>query len=100
MRGLKKRWPPGKGLAVAIPILMTLTCVTEATAKRKPLCLLEISVLGTGAALLCEQPTAKTVTDTSCKAFEPIRYSRKDTGETVRQAREHNAAWDALCKKK
>lgn len=37
-------------------------------------------------------------TDTSCQAFEPIRYSRKDTDETQRQVREHNAAWDALCK--
>ncbi|HET8727596.1 MAG TPA: hypothetical protein VFO41_08820, partial [Alphaproteobacteria bacterium] len=36
--------------------------------------------------------------DTSCSAFEPIRYSRKDTPETVTAIRAHNAAWDALCK--
>jgi hypothetical protein len=28
-----------------------------------------------------------------------IRYSRTDTEETRRQIMEHNAAWDALCKK-
>lgn len=36
--------------------------------------------------------------DTSCSAFEPIRYSRTDTPETVKEIRAHNAAWDALCK--
>lgn len=41
--------------------------------------------------------THTAVTDTSCHAFEPIRYSRLDTEETQRQARGHNAAWDALC---
>lgn len=36
-------------------------------------------------------------TDVSCAAFEPLRWSRRDTAETIRQAKEHNAAWDALC---
>jgi hypothetical protein len=40
------------------------------------------------------------VTDTSCGAFDPIRYSRKDTPATIQQAREHNAAYDALCKRR
>jgi hypothetical protein len=30
----------------------------------------------------------------------PILYSRQDTPGTISQAREHNAAWDALCKTK
>ena len=47
----------------------------------------------------CATTTPISVTDTSCLAYEPIRYSRKDTAETIRQAREHNAAWDALCGK-
>lgn len=40
----------------------------------------------------------KTV-DTACTAFKPIHYSAsKDTPETVQDAREHNAAWVALCR--
>lgn len=39
-------------------------------------------------------------TDVSCVAFEPFRWSRRDTEETVRQAKEHNAAWHALCNRK
>ncbi len=37
-------------------------------------------------------------TDTSCRSFVPILYSRKDTPATIQQVREHNAAFDALCK--
>ena len=41
----------------------------------------------------------KTVIDTSCTAFKPIRYSASnDTPETVQEVREHNAAWTAICK--
>lgn len=40
-----------------------------------------------------------TVVDTSCSAFQPIRYSaRGDTPDTIAQVRAHNAAWDRLCK--
>jgi hypothetical protein len=85
---------------MAILILTTLTSATEAR-DRRPICLLDVQILGTGAGLLCEDDqTASKVVDTSCQAFEPIRYSKKDTDETIRQAREHNAAWDALCKGK
>ncbi len=39
-----------------------------------------------------------TVVDSSCSAFQPITYSaRGDTDDTVRQVRQHNAAWQALC---
>lgn len=47
----------------------------------------------------CQTTTPISVTDTSCRGFVPILYSRKDTAGTIQQAREHNAAWDALCKK-
>lgn len=47
----------------------------------------------------CATTTPISVTDTSCRGFVPILYSRKDTPGTIQQAREHNAAWDALCKK-
>jgi hypothetical protein len=33
-------------------------------------------------------------------AFEPIRWSKKDTDDTIRQAREHNAAWAEICQHK
>lgn len=29
--------------------------------------------------------------------FEPIRSSNKDTDDTIRQAKGHNAAWAVLC---
>lgn len=47
----------------------------------------------------CQTTTPIYGTDTSCRGFAPILYSRKDTAGTIQQAREHNAAWDALCKK-
>ena len=33
----------------------------------------------------------------ACTAFEPIRWSVKDTDETIRRVKEHNAAWKAVC---
>jgi hypothetical protein len=47
----------------------------------------------------CKTTTPTAVTDTSCLAFEPITYSRKDTVVTVRQIHEHNAAFQSLCSK-
>jgi hypothetical protein len=46
----------------------------------------------------CATTTATVGTDAvACSAFEPIRWSRRDTDETIRAAKEHNAAWAALC---
>ena len=51
-----------------------------------------------GLGLLCAEPQEdKTVIDTSCRAFEPINWSRHDTEETIRRAKEHNAVWARLC---
>ena len=56
------------------------------------------------AVLLCMTLTAcagtgGTGTDAACLAFAPITFSASnDTPETIRQVREHNAAWDALCR--
>ena len=75
---------------------MIPTGAIEAADRR--ICLLDFQVFGTGAGLICDEPDDPAVIDTSCEAFEPIRYSRTDTEETRRQIREHNAAWDALCK--
>lgn len=80
----------------AIPILTILTFATEAGERRT--CLLELQFLGIGKSVLCEEPARPAVVDTACRAFEPIRYSRNDTTETIKQARAHNAAWNALCK--
>ncbi len=46
----------------------------------------------------CQTTTPTAVTDTSCLAMEPITYSRKDTPPTVAQIRQHNAAYDVLCR--
>jgi hypothetical protein len=61
-------------------------------------CVFDLQLFGVGKGILCEQPARQVVVDTACQAFEPIRYSRDDTAETVKQVRAHNAAWNALCK--
>lgn len=33
----------------------------------------------------------------ACTAFQPIRWSAKDTDETIRQVKAHNVAWKAVC---
>lgn len=39
-------------------------------------------------------------TSGACVAFSPITFSAaRDTPETIRQVRGHNAAWDAICKR-
>lgn len=45
----------------------------------------------------CQTTTRSGAIDTSCLAFETITYSRKDTLQTIRQVREHNAAFTAIC---
>jgi len=32
-----------------------------------------------------------------CKTFQPIRYSRTDTPDTIDQVQAHNRAWIELC---
>jgi hypothetical protein len=46
----------------------------------------------------CATTTASVGTDAvACSAFEPIRWSKKDTDGTIRQIKGHNAAWKATC---
>ena len=49
----------------------------------------------------CARTTATVAIDTgvTCRVFEPIGWSVADSGQTVRSVKEHNAAWDALCRK-
>lgn len=43
-------------------------------------------------------PTKETSgTGWECLAFEPIRWSSKDTQETISQIVEHNSVWQSLC---
>lgn len=55
-----------------------------------------LMILGVG--LLCTEPRDdRKVVDTACRAFEPLTWSRRDTAETIRRAKEHNAVWTRLC---
>lgn len=46
----------------------------------------------------CVTTAGSAATDAvACTAFEPIRWSVEDTDETIRQVKEHNAAWKAVC---
>ena len=46
----------------------------------------------------CMMTTGSSVTDprATCAAWEPIRWSGKDTDDTIRQAKGHNATGRAL----
>lgn len=57
-------------------------------------------MLGTALATAGCQTTGTAGTDVSCRAFEPITWSKSDTRETVREVRGHNAAWAAICAKR
>jgi hypothetical protein len=48
--------------------------------------------------LLGRSESSLPVNDVACRAFGPITWSPSDTDETLRQIREHNAAWTALCR--
>ena len=62
---------------------------------------MQIRLTATIAASLMLVGCGQTVVDTSCTAFKPIWYSpSQDSESTVTQARQHNAAWVALCEKK
>lgn len=42
-------------------------------------------------------PAATSPAALACRAFAPILWSTRDTDETIRQVRAHNAAHRALC---
>ncbi|MEL6920585.1 MAG: hypothetical protein AAFO77_06105 [Pseudomonadota bacterium] len=62
-------------------------------------------IIATGSLVGCAKMTAIDVTDTnsatgsdiSCQAFEPIRWSKADTDETILAAKTHNTVWLSLC---
>jgi hypothetical protein len=36
-------------------------------------------------------------TKVACTSFQPISWSKKDTDVTIRDVKQHNAAWKAVC---
>lgn len=36
----------------------------------------------------------------ACRSFEPVTWSEDDSPQTIREIKEHNAAWKAVCKGK
>jgi len=57
----------------------------------------KLALLAAPLILTACKTTQTAVTDTSCKAFVPVYYSRLDTTQTSLEIRRHNAAYDALC---
>lgn len=47
----------------------------------------------------CATPTAGVPTDIGCKWARPISWSEKDTKQTAKEVRAHNAAREAVCGK-
>lgn len=48
----------------------------------------------------CAGTTGTSAIDPSvvaCEGFKPISWSSRDTDQTIREAKAHNAAWTALC---
>lgn len=45
----------------------------------------------------CSAPDIQVDAARFCRTAAPITYSAKDTPETRRQVRSHNARWTALC---
>lgn len=59
-----------------------------------------LALLGTLFLTACQTTTPVSGIDpraVACGAFEPITYSRKDTLPTIKQIRQHNAAYDVTC---
>ncbi len=46
----------------------------------------------------CQTTTRTGEIKAGCLVFDPITYSRNDTPETAKQVRQHNAAWESLCR--
>ena len=41
--------------------------------------------------------SAKTEPQWECLAFQPVRWSSRDTVQTISQVKQHNAVWKELC---
>ncbi len=47
----------------------------------------------------CAKMTDSVASDISCLGFGPIGWSRLDSDATIREIKQHNASWLALCAK-
>lgn len=54
-------------------------------------------ILGTGVGCEVSYSTPVTSVNTYCSLYDPIRWSSKDTLETLRQVKRANARWRAAC---
>lgn len=59
--------------------------------------LLSVSLTACATTTGSSGPTEPPPKPTACAVFKPIYWSGKDSDETLKQVREHNAAWKALC---
>jgi hypothetical protein len=57
-----------------------------------------VMVLGLGLACTNPDEASPRVIDTACQAYQPFHWSVDDTDETIKQARQHNAVYDHLCR--
>jgi len=58
---------------------------------------LPVTLISCGSAR--QTPIAVTTVTTGCKAFRVIRWSPRDTAETVTDVRRHNASYRRLCRR-
>jgi hypothetical protein len=87
-----------RAVALSIALMLAIPAPTTASAGTDSrFCLLGLSVIGTGIELFCSKPRRPAVIDTACQGFAPLRWSRRDTPQTIAQAKAHNAAWLELC---
>jgi malonyl CoA-acyl carrier protein transacylase len=51
-----------------------------------------------GAATGCAKLTVSSATEKAlCRSFRPVAWSGKDTSQTIREVKSHNAVWKAIC---
>lgn len=55
------------------------------------LLLLSLTVAG------CSMTTVSNGSNLTCTSFTPITWSTKDTPQTIKQVKQHNAGWKAVC---
>lgn len=67
---------------------------------RARLCALTLPLVLTACATTTASvaPTEPPPKPSACAVFSPIYWSAKDTDDTIKQAKAHNAAWKALCR--
>lgn len=73
----------------------------HSTSSRRLVRLVALPLIATPILTGCAKTTAtgdRIDPAVTCSAFEPIRWSRRDTDATIRSVKEHNAAWEAVCK--